>query len=84
VKSDGAGTLNHIVEFSVNVLPNLLREQIVNALEKPIMEHIQKILDKVDVEKMIEEKLPELDAFNSVTQIRESVTESPLQNTTSV
>lgn len=61
VRMDGAGTLDYVIEFVVNVLPNLLRYQIVNAIEGPIKTRLQDILDSIDVEEMIEEKLPQLD-----------------------
>jgi hypothetical protein len=58
---DGAGTLDYAIEFVVNVLPNLLRYQIVNAIEGPVKTRLQDIMDSIDVEEMIEEKLPQLD-----------------------
>jgi hypothetical protein len=61
VRMDGAGTLDYVVEVVVNVLPNLLRYQIVNAVEGPIKSRVQEIMDSINVEEMIEEKLPELD-----------------------
>lgn len=62
VRMDGAGTLDYGIEFLVNVLPNLLRYQIVNAIEGPIKTRLQDIMDSIDVEEMIEEKLPQLDS----------------------
>ena len=61
VRMDGAGTLDYVIEFVVNVLPNLLRYQIVNAVEGPIKSRVQEILDSIDLEEIIEQKLPELD-----------------------
>lgn len=61
IRMDGAGTLDYVIEFVVNVLPNLLRYQIVNAIEGPIKVRVQDILDTIDIEEIIEEKLPELD-----------------------
>lgn len=61
VRMDGAGTLDYVIEFVVNVLPNLLRYQIVNAVEGPIKLRVQDVMDSIDIEKMIQEKLPELD-----------------------
>jgi len=61
VRMDGAGTLDYVIEFVVNVLPNLLRYQIVNAVEGPIKTRLQDIMDSVDVEEMIEDQLPQLD-----------------------
>lgn len=50
VRSDGAGTLDYIMEFVVNVLPNLLRYQIMDAIENPIKQRIQEKLNTIDVE----------------------------------
>jgi hypothetical protein len=61
VRMDGAGTLDYVIEFVVNVLPNVLRYQIVNAIEGPIKTRVQDVMDSIDVEEMIEEKLPQLD-----------------------
>jgi len=60
---DGAGTLDYVVELVVNVLPNLLRYQIVNAVEGPIKSRVQEIMNSTDIEKIIEQKLPELDTI---------------------
>lgn len=61
VRMDGAGTLDYVIEFVVNVLPNLLRYQIVNAVEGPIKTRVQDMMDSIDVEEIIEQKLPDLD-----------------------
>ncbi|XP_068087185.1 uncharacterized protein [Anabrus simplex] len=58
---DGAGTLDYVVEFVINVLPNLLRYQIVNAIEGPLKAKVQKVLDDVNVEEIIKERLPEIE-----------------------
>jgi len=63
VRMDGAGTLDYVIELVVNVLPNLLRYQIVNAVEGPIKSRVQEIMDSTDIEKIIEQKLPELDTI---------------------
>ncbi|KYN06157.1 PREDICTED: uncharacterized protein LOC108783225 [Cyphomyrmex costatus] len=54
----GARTLDYLVEASVNILPNLLRYQIMDAIEGPLKRRIQEELDKVDMEKLIDEKIP--------------------------
>ncbi|XP_022118032.2 uncharacterized protein LOC110995264 [Pieris rapae] len=61
VRFDGAGTLDYVVEFAVNILPNLLRYQIMDALETPIKEKVQQELDKINVEEMIKDELPKVD-----------------------
>jgi hypothetical protein len=63
VRMDGAGTLDYVIELVVNVLPNLLRYQIVNAVEGPIKSQVQEIMDSTDIEEMIEQKLPQLDTI---------------------
>lgn len=61
VRCNGAGTLDYVIEFAVNVLPNLLRYQIMDAIEGPIKEKVQLELNKINVEEMITQKLPEFD-----------------------
>ncbi|XP_041974216.1 uncharacterized protein LOC121729684 [Aricia agestis] len=61
VRFDGAGTLDYAVEFIINILPNLLRYQIVNALEGPIQDKIQQELNSINVEEMIIDELPKID-----------------------
>ncbi|XP_025206290.1 uncharacterized protein LOC112602408 [Melanaphis sacchari] len=53
--------LDFVVEVAVNSLPSLLRHIIVDALEEPIKMKVQTILDDVKVEKLVEDRLPELD-----------------------
>ena len=60
IRCDGTGTLDYFVEFFVNVLPNLLRYQIIDAMENPIKKKVQEIMDKIDMERVVKEKLPEL------------------------
>ncbi|RVE47053.1 hypothetical protein evm_008335 [Chilo suppressalis] len=61
VRCDGAGTLDYVIELVVNILPNLLRYQIMDALENPIKEKMQQELDKINVEETIKQELPKLD-----------------------
>uniref|UniRef100_A0A2H1WHE6 SFRICE_032319 n=1 Tax=Spodoptera frugiperda TaxID=7108 RepID=A0A2H1WHE6_SPOFR len=63
VRWNGAGTIDYVIEFTVNVLPNLLRYQIMDAIEGPLRERVQQELDKLNVEEMIKEELPRLDAM---------------------
>ncbi|XP_075981455.1 uncharacterized protein LOC142980058 [Anticarsia gemmatalis] len=63
VRWNGAGTIDYVIEFVVNILPNLLRYQIMDAIEGPLKERVQQELDKLDVEDLIKKKLPELDAM---------------------
>lgn len=65
VSRGDAGRLNALTEFGVNVLPNLLRYQIVNALEEPIARRVQDVLDTINVEDIINERLPDLDALDN-------------------
>lgn len=59
VRCDGAGTLDYVLELIVNVLPNLLRYQIMDALENPLRNRIQDMMDKIDVEQVLKEKVLE-------------------------
>uniref|UniRef100_A0A2M4AV12 Putative hemolymph juvenile hormone binding protein n=2 Tax=Anopheles triannulatus TaxID=58253 RepID=A0A2M4AV12_9DIPT len=53
VRCDGAGTLDYLVEAVVNVLPNLLRYQIMDAIENPLRMRIQEKLDCINTEWMV-------------------------------
>lgn len=53
VRCDGAGTADYIMEFAVNVLPNMLRYQIMDAIENPIKIRIQEKFNQIDVESAI-------------------------------
>lgn len=61
VRCNGAGTLDYAIEFTVNILPNLLRYQILDAIEGPLKEKIQEELNKVNVEGIIKENLHKVD-----------------------
>lgn len=61
VRCNGAGTLDYVVEAAVNVLPNILRYQIMDALESPIKMRVQEELNAINVEQLIEENLATLD-----------------------
>ncbi|KAH8263491.1 hypothetical protein KR044_009751, partial [Drosophila immigrans] len=67
VRCNGAGTLDYVLEFTVNVLPNLLRYQIMDAIENPIRQRVQEKLNTIDIEMAIKqylEKHPNLDGAN--------------------
>lgn len=59
VRSNGLGTADYLVEFFVNVIPNLLRYQIVDALEKPMLRKLQDLTDEIDVEQLVKKKFKE-------------------------
>ncbi|XP_049887820.1 uncharacterized protein LOC126382116 [Pectinophora gossypiella] len=61
LRCDGAGTLDYVIEFAINILPNLLRYQIMDAIEGPLQEKVQQELNKLDVEDMIIQELPKVD-----------------------
>lgn len=61
VRCDGAGTLDYVAEFIVNVLPNLLRYQIMDAIENPLKARVQEEINKYDVEKVLREQLPKFE-----------------------
>lgn len=77
VRCNGAGTIDYVLEFTVNVLPNLLRYQIMDALEGPLRERVQQELDKLNVEEIIKQELPKLDEMQGtgfkLSDLKESV-----------
>lgn len=69
VRFDGLGTVDYAIEFGINVIPNLLRYQIMDAIEKPIKWKIQEELDKVEVEELIKENLDKLDSMEGLENL---------------
>ncbi|KAJ8952821.1 hypothetical protein NQ318_008142 [Aromia moschata] len=69
IRFDGLGTADYVVEFAINVLPNLLRYQIMDALEKPVRFKIQEALDQVNIERVIRENADKLDSGNTLDNI---------------
>ncbi|XP_017151656.1 uncharacterized protein LOC108161808 isoform X1 [Drosophila miranda] len=55
VRCDGAGTLDYVMEFAVNVVPNLLRYQIMDAIENPVKQRVQEKFNTIDVEQAIKQ-----------------------------
>ncbi|XP_053680919.1 uncharacterized protein LOC128731803 isoform X2 [Anopheles nili] len=53
VRCDGAGTLDYVIEAAVNILPNLLRYQIMDAIENPLRMRIQEKLDCINTEALV-------------------------------
>lgn len=66
IRFDGLGTVDYAIEFGVNVLPNLLRYQIMDALEKPIRFKVQEALDGITVEQLLKENANTLDNMESM------------------
>lgn len=66
VRCNGLGTVDYFVEFFVNVIPNLLRYQITDALEKPLMKKVQEFTDRIDVDQFAKAKLNEYKETGSV------------------
>ncbi|TGZ37904.1 uncharacterized protein [Temnothorax longispinosus] len=77
----GAGTLDYLMEASINILPNVLRYQIMDAIEGPLKRRIQEELDKVDTEKLIDEKIPEIEEqarwMQTLVPAEETILEEP-------
>lgn len=57
VRSDGAGTFDYVIEFLVNIIPNILRYQLMDALESPIKAKIQDEMNKINVEHLIKSNI---------------------------
>ncbi|XP_050538808.1 uncharacterized protein LOC126904121 [Daktulosphaira vitifoliae] len=58
LRMDGAGTLDYLAEALINIIPNIVRNQIVNAMELPIKKRIQDVLDKINIQEKIEQRIP--------------------------
>lgn len=62
---DGTGSLDYVIEMVVNQLPDLIRHIIVDALEEPIRNKVQSILNEINLKELVESKLPELDQLTT-------------------
>lgn len=70
VRFEGLGTIDYAIELAVNVIPNLLRYQIMDALEKPIKLKIQEALDQVNMERIIKENAKKLDSGKGLEDLQ--------------
>lgn len=61
IRFDGTGSLDYLVELGINVMPNLIRYQVMNALEGPVKTRIQEALDQVDIKYLIAENADKID-----------------------
>ncbi|XP_028128004.2 uncharacterized protein LOC114324383 [Diabrotica virgifera virgifera] len=61
MRFNGLGNMDYLIEFGVNILPNVLRYQIMDAIEKPVKFKIQEALDRVNVERIIMKNADQLD-----------------------
>lgn len=68
LRSNGAGMLDYFVEFIVNVIPNLLRYQIMDGLEGSVKAKIQDEMNKVNVEKLIKDNIPAIEKMRRNSQ----------------
>lgn len=59
VRSDGEGTFDYLVEALVNILPNCLRDQIMDRVEPVIHQKIQKEFNRLDIYRVVMNKLEE-------------------------
>ncbi|CAL4164437.1 unnamed protein product, partial [Meganyctiphanes norvegica] len=61
VRSKGEGTMDYVLEAVVNILPNALRNIIMDVLEKNrIPVRVQERLSQLDVERLVKQKLQEM------------------------
>lgn len=70
IRFDGLGTIDYAIEFGINILPNLLRYQIMDALEKPIKIKVQEALNQMNVEQIVKENADKLDNMNSLDEFK--------------
>lgn len=61
VRTDRREPVDFMVESALNSLPDLVRHIIVDTLEEPIRIKVQTVLNEVQVDKLIEDRLPDLD-----------------------
>ncbi|XP_070509407.1 uncharacterized protein [Chironomus tepperi] len=67
ILSSGMGTLDYVAEFLLNIVPNLLRDQIMDVIRKPIIERVQQYANRIDAEALIKDKVNEYFTSGKVT-----------------
>lgn len=64
IKMDGQGSFDYLVEMMVKLLPKMIRYTIIDALEEPLKNKIQKdFLNKITVADMINQNLPDMKKY---------------------
>jgi len=63
-RSRGTGSLDYLIEFSINFVLNGFRSVMLRTMEKPVTHIIQQQLDKLDIEGMINEQLNNLNGVS--------------------
>lgn len=63
LRSDGLGTMDYVLELVANILPNILRYQITDALEGLMKQRLQDNLNLIDIEGEIKSYLKELESI---------------------
>ncbi|KAF0705458.1 Uncharacterized protein FWK35_00038500 [Aphis craccivora] len=77
VQMDRKEPLDFVIEIAVNSLLSLLRHIIIDALEEPIKMKVQTILDAVKVDKLVEDRLRDLDRLAGDEMKAASLTPRP-------
>ncbi|XP_058455466.1 uncharacterized protein LOC131432905 [Malaya genurostris] len=61
IHSSGIGTLDYLVEAAVNILPNLVRYQIVDAIEGPLKARIREKFECMNMEQLVKRHVLEFE-----------------------
>jgi len=57
VYSKGGGTIDYLIEGSVNVIPNIVKNQVMNIMEIIVRQGIQSYLNDLDIEELIRQTI---------------------------
>lgn len=66
-RSSGIGTFDYVIEFLLNTLPNLIRQQIMEVISKPIIHRIHQYTEQIDLESLIKEKVLEYSECGTIS-----------------
>ncbi|XP_058819312.1 uncharacterized protein LOC131682108 [Topomyia yanbarensis] len=61
IRCSGAGSLDYLVEAAINILPNLLRYQIMDAIEGPLKARIREKLECMNMEQFVKRHVLEFE-----------------------
>ncbi|XP_039276257.1 uncharacterized protein LOC111054250 [Nilaparvata lugens] len=70
LRSEGTGTMDYVMELLTNLLPNILRYQMIDALREPLRRRFQEILNDVDVDEILNKEISRLEELIMKSQVK--------------
>ncbi|KAL3289518.1 hypothetical protein HHI36_022935 [Cryptolaemus montrouzieri] len=80
IRFDGTGSLDYLVELGINVMPNLIRYQIMDALRQPVKTRIQEAMNQVNIRSLIIENADKINDPNALQLLTSTDIKKPSGN----